>query len=72
MKIKDMFSTAAKRLRSGFVRFAPFNILTLLWALCLMRNNHLASDDAETKRLVLSMAGGARASLTAAGRWDIA
>ena len=59
MKIKDMFSTAAKRLRSGFVRFAPFNILTLLWALCLMRNNHLASDDAETKRLALSIAGGA-------------
>ena len=57
--IKDIFAKMAKKVRSGFARFAPFNVLALVWAVCLVRDNHVAWDDYEAHRLPLSLASGA-------------
>ena len=47
MNAKDILAKMAKKLQGGFVRFAPFNVLALTWALCLVGDNHAAWDDAE-------------------------
>ena len=57
--IKDIFAKMVKTLQGGFARFAPFNVLALVWAVCLVRDNHVAWDDYEAHRLPLSLASGA-------------
>ena len=59
MNAKDIFAKIEKKLQSGFARFAPFNVLALVWALCLVRDNHVAWNDVEAQRLSMSLAGGA-------------
>ena len=59
MNTKDILLRAVGKLQGGFVRFAPFNALALVWALCLMGDNHAVWDDAEAHRLAMSMASGA-------------
>ena len=41
MNAKDIFANMTKKLQGGFARFAPFNVLALTWALCLVRDNHV-------------------------------
>ena len=59
MNAKDIFAKMAKKLQGGFARFAPFNVLALTWALCLVRDNHVPWDDFEAHRFPLSLASGA-------------
>ena len=59
MNAKDIFPRAARKLQGGFARFAPFNVLALTWALCLVRDNHVPWDDFEAHKLPLSLASGA-------------
>ena len=59
MNIKDCVLKAFKKLQGGFVRFAPFNVLAFVWALCLVADNHAVWDDAEAHRLTMSIASGA-------------
>lgn len=59
MKIKNLFSSVLSHLRGGFVRFAPFNILTIIWAACLIWDNHVPSREAAVHRILVSFAAGA-------------
>lgn len=59
MNTKDIFCRTVKKLQGGFVRFAPFNALAFVWALCLVCDNHAAWNDAEAHRLAMSLASGA-------------
>lgn len=46
-------------LRSGIVRFAPFNVLVFIWAACLIWGNHVPSRETEALRMPVSFASGA-------------
>ena len=46
-------------LRGGFVRFAPFNVLAVIWAASLIWNNHVPSREIEAHRMPISFAAGA-------------
>ena len=59
MNIKDLPSSALNTLRGGFVRFAPFNILAFIWAVCLIWSNHVSSYEVEALRIPGSFAAGA-------------
>ena len=56
--IKDIFAKMAKKVQDGFARFATFNVLALIWALCFVRDNHVAWNDIEAQRLPMSLASG--------------
>ena len=45
-------------MQDGFARFATFNVLALIWALCFVRDNHVAWNDIEAQRLPMSLASG--------------
>ena len=59
MKIKNFSSSVLNHLRGGFVRFAPFNVLAVIWAACLIWSNHVPSREIETHRMSISVAAGA-------------
>ena len=56
--IKGIFAKMAKKVQDGFARFATFNVLALIWALCFVRDNHVAWNDIEAQRLPMSLASG--------------
>lgn len=59
MKITNLSSSVLSHLRSGFVRFAPFNVLAVIWAACLIWGNHVPSREAAAHRIPVSFAAGA-------------
>ena len=59
MKIKNLSCSVLNLLRSGFVRFAPFNVLVFIWAACLIWSNHVPSREIEALRMPVSFASGA-------------
>ncbi|MBP5285736.1 MAG: DUF4153 domain-containing protein [Kiritimatiellae bacterium] len=59
MKIRQSFSYALHILRSGFVRFAPFNVLMAICASCLVWGNHVPLFKIETRRIPVTLAAGA-------------
>ena len=59
MKIKHLSSSLLNHLRGGFVRFAPFNVLAVIWAGCLIWNNHVPPREIEAHRIPVSFAAGA-------------
>ena len=59
MKIKNISSSLLNLLRGGFVRFAPFNILIVIFAISLIWSGHVSSIEVEPHRLPLSLAAGA-------------
>lgn len=59
MKIKNLSSSVLSHLRGGFVRFAPFNILAVIWVASLIWDNHVPSRGAAAHRIPVSFAAGA-------------
>ena len=59
MKIKNLSYPMLNLLRSGFIRFAPFNVLVFIWAACLIWNNHVPSREIEVHGIPVSFAAGA-------------
>ena len=59
MKITNLSSSVLSYLRGGFVRFAPFNVLAMIWAACLIWGNHVPSRGAAAHRIPVSFAAGA-------------
>ena len=59
MKITNLSSSVLSHLRGGFVRFAPFNVLAMIWAACLIWGNHVPSRGAAAHRIPVSFAAGA-------------
>ena len=59
MNIRNLSSRALNILRGGFVRFAPFNVLAMIWAACLIWGNHVPSREAAAHRIPVSFAAGA-------------
>lgn len=59
MKIKNLSYPMLNLLRSGFIRFAPFNVLVFIWAACLIWSNHVPSRETEVLRMPVSFASGA-------------
>ena len=59
MNIRNLSSRALNILRGGFVRFAPFNVLAMIWAACLIWGNHVPSREAAAHRIPVSFVAGA-------------
>ena len=59
MKITNLSSSVLRHLRGGFVRFAPFNVLAMIWAACLIWDAHMPSREIESWRIPASFAAGA-------------
>ena len=59
MKIKNLSYPMLNLLRSGFIRFAPFNVLVFIWAACLIWGNHVPSREDAAHRIPVSFAAGA-------------
>ena len=59
MKIKNLSSSVLSHLRGGFVRFAPFNILAVIWVASLIWGNHVPSREDAAHRIPVSFAAGA-------------
>ena len=59
MKITNLSSSVLSHLRGGFVRFAPFNVLAMIWAASLIWGNHVPSREAAAHRIPVSFVAGA-------------
>ena len=59
MKITNLSSSVLSHLRGGFVRFAPFNILAVIWVASLIWGNHVPSREDAAHRIPVSFAAGA-------------
>ena len=59
MKITNLSSSVLSHLRGGFVRFAPFNFLAMIWAASLIWGNHVPSREAAAHRIPVSFVAGA-------------
>ena len=59
MKITNLSYSVLRHLRGGFVRFAPFNVLAMIWAASLIWGNHVPSREAAAHRIPVSFVAGA-------------